>query len=298
MSFYTISLLLGVLTNQASAGCGMSSLRGEDPCPPTTPAGPPVQPWLNKCPKGMPKQWACLDPKIEFPTVECIVADLKACGTLDNSRVLLYSYGATTVEVREKVRDTLGDPRPVMFNDALPTEWDKAIFNEPRFGLTQGKIADPDVNKRNEAFVNRFSSALTVAAKGQVIMVTKSRDSKYGGSGAYSKPNPADAKPNVWRNFEFPLAQRNPDVTQVVSYALDEDPLRPVVDFEPGKGHEMLPMPTFPDPPLKKVKTAPGPMGPLGGPPKKPDNGEGSSKKPVGGGGRRPIGKRGQEFRS
>lgn len=251
MSLYSISLVLGVLANQALAGCGLSKL-----CPDPDPAGK----WLNSCPKGIPKKWACLDPSIDFPTVDCIVADLIACGTLDKNQVLLYSYGATTVEVRTKVRDKL-NPRPVMFNDALPDEWHDAMASEERFGLREGKTADPDVPKRNDAFVNRFSAALTKAAKGEVILVTASRTSKFGGSGAYSKPDPKTSKENVWRTYEFPLAQRNPDVTSVVSYALDEEPLKKVVDWEPGKGGEMLPEPRFDNPPLRKVNADPGPSG-------------------------------------
>jgi hypothetical protein len=245
----------------------------------------------------MPKQWACLDPKIEFPTVECIVADLKACGTLDKNPLLLYSFGATTVEVRTKVRDTM-DPRPVMFNDALPLDWDQKIMGEERFGLKQGKIADPDVNKRNDAFVQRFSAALAVAAKGDVMVVTRSRESKYGGSGAYSKPNPADSKENVWRTYELPLAQRNEDVGRIVSFALDEDPIKPVVDYERGKKGEIMPMPTFPDPPLRKVAAPISPLGPIAGPSNsdpRPKNPPADPKKPLPGG-RRPFAVRGQGY--
>jgi hypothetical protein len=259
MSLYSISLVLGILANQALAGCIPSK---EKACP------APANPWLNKCPKGIPKTWACLDPKIKFPTVDCIVADLKTCGTLDANPVLLYSFSATTVEVRTKVRDVL-NPRPVMFNDALPDDWHNKIKVVKRFGLQQGKIADPNVNKRNDAFVNRFSAALTKAAKGEVILVTKNRNSDFGGSGAYSMPNPKTAKENVWRTYEFPLAQRNPAVTRVVTYALTENSLNKVVDFEPqGKKGAVLPKPKFPDPPLPKVNATPGPSKPVPGPSK------------------------------
>ncbi|KAF9695708.1 hypothetical protein EKO04_006371 [Ascochyta lentis] len=112
MPVVLLGLMLGVLANQALAGCMISTLK---PCPEQ--AGI----WLNKCPKGAPRTWACLDPKLEFPTVDCIVKDLKACGTLETNPLLLYSFGATTVQVRTQVRDVL-KPRPVMFNDALPLE--------------------------------------------------------------------------------------------------------------------------------------------------------------------------------
>ena len=263
MSLGSISFFLGILANQALAGCLPSR---EKPCPAPAPQpGPaPASSWLNDCPKGIPDNWACLDPSIEFPTVECMVADLKACGTLENNRLLLYSFGASTVEVRTKLRDTL-DPRPVTFNDALPRAWDKQVMEGERFGLLQGKLADPDVNQRQDIIVQRYSAALAIAARGEVMVVTKSRISANGGSGAYSMPNPKDTKENVWRTYEFPLAQRNPDVTRVVSYALDEDPMNPVVDWERGKKGDLLPEPSFPDPPLRKVIATPGPSKPAPG---------------------------------
>ncbi|KAH6642048.1 hypothetical protein C7974DRAFT_384737 [Boeremia exigua] len=239
MSTYILVITLGLFTSNALAGCIPSKL---------APCEVGVQ-WLNKCPKGIPKKWACLDPKIDFPTVDCIAADIEACGTLAANPALFYSFGATTIEVRTKIRDTL-TPRPVMFNDALPKDWDNKISAEPRFGLTQGKIADPGFQKRYDAYVNRFSAAMAKAAKGEVIIVTQTRTSRNQGEGAYSKPDPQTPAENRWRVYEFPIAQRNPKVTSVVSYALQENPLKKVVDFQPnGAKGELLPMPSFPNPP-------------------------------------------------
>lgn len=248
MSAHVLVLTLGLLVNNAIAGCIPSK-------PATCEIGAQ---WLNKCPNGMPKKWACLDPKIAFPTVDCIVADIKACGTLDNNPALFYSFGATTIEVRTKVRDTL-NPRPVMFNDALPQDWDNKIAAEPRFGLTQGKLADPGFQRRYDAYVNRFSAAMAKAAQGEVIVVTKTRVSRNTGSGAYSLPDPQTPAENRWRLYEFPVAQRNAKVTGVVSYALEEKPLKKVIDFQPGVKGEVLPMPTFPDPPKPAPPAQPSP---------------------------------------
>ncbi|KAF3037187.1 hypothetical protein E8E12_001945 [Didymella heteroderae] len=208
----------------------------------------PATQWLNKCPKGLPKKWACLDPKIDFPTVDCIAADIVACGTLEKNPALFYSFGATTIEVRTEIRDKLS-PKPVMFNDVLPQDWDDKITKEPRFGLLQGKIAEPGYMKRYDAYVNRFSAAMAKVAQGEVIIVTKTRISRNKGDGAYSLPDPQTPAENRWRLYEFPVAQRNPKVTSVVSYALEEKPLKKVVDFQPGVKGALLPMPSFPNPP-------------------------------------------------
>jgi hypothetical protein len=153
-----------------------------------------------------------------------------------------------------------------MFNDALPDDWHNKIKVVERFGLQQGKFADLNVNKTNDAFVNRFSAVLAKAAKGEVILLTRNRNSDFGGSGAYSKLDPTTAKENVWTTYEFPLAQRNAAVTRVVSYALTEKQLSKVVDFEPkGVKGAVLPEPQFPNPPLPKVNAAPSPSKPKTG---------------------------------
>ncbi|KAF1953008.1 hypothetical protein CC80DRAFT_494907 [Byssothecium circinans] len=271
MLLYSASFVLAILVSQTLAGCNPSKSK---PCPPGSdiplapvpvpapaPAPRPNEKWLDKCPKGMPKAWACLDPKIKFPTVDCIVADIKTCGTLDANPVLLYSFGAATVNVRTKVRDVL-NPRPAMWNNVLPNDWHVKMAKTERFALVQGKLPDPGADKRAEAFRNRFSAALTQAAKGEVILVTLDRNSQHGGSGAYSIPPPESTEPNVWRLYEFPMAQRNKDVTRVVSYALSDPELKRVVDFERGQKTGLLPMPQFPDPPLPKMDASPSPSTP------------------------------------
>jgi hypothetical protein len=255
MSAYVLGLIIGLLANKAMAGCMMS--RQAD-------CTPGAQ-WLNKCPKGMPKKWACLDPKIDFPTVECIAADIIACGTLEKNPALFYSFGATTIEVRTKVRDKL-NPKPVMFNDALPQDWDDKVTRDPRFGLLQGKIADPGYLARYDAYVNRFSAAMAKVAQGEVIVVTATRTSRNTGNGAYSLPDPQTPAENRWRLYEFPIAQRNPKVTSVVSYALEEKPLKKVVDFQPGVKGAVLPKPSFPNPPKPAGPRPASPQQPAAGP--------------------------------
>lgn len=105
--------------------------------------------------------------------------------------------------MRTKVRDKLS-PKPVMFNDALPQDWDNKVARDPRFGLLQGKIADPGYEKRYDAYVNRFSAAMAKVAQGEVIIVTATRTSRNTGNGAYSLPDPQTPAENRWRLYEFP----------------------------------------------------------------------------------------------
>jgi hypothetical protein len=268
MSVYFLVLAIALFADKAMAGCIPSK-------PAKSVPGPQ---WLNKCPRGIPRQWACQDPKITFPTVDCIAADIEACGALENNPALFYSFGAKVDDVRTKVRDKLS-PKPVMFNDVLPLDWEKRVIEHPRFGLVQGKIADPRYMERYDAYIHRRSAAMAQAAKGEVILVTLKRTSENTGVGAYSLPDPKDCAENTWRVYEFPMAQRNSRVTSVASYALEEKPLKKVVDFQPGRKGMMLPEPSFPNPPKPaspqqpapgSAKPKPASSKPAPAPPKKP----------------------------
>lgn len=61
----------------ATAGNCFSD-QSEDVVP--APTGPTEDeiPCLNRPPAG--ELWACQDPSIDFPTVECLLADIKTCG--------------------------------------------------------------------------------------------------------------------------------------------------------------------------------------------------------------------------
>lgn len=52
--------------------------------------------------------WACGIPKVDFPTVDCLTADMKACGNVGQNSVF-YSFGARTEQV-VPFRDSL-NPR-------------------------------------------------------------------------------------------------------------------------------------------------------------------------------------------
>ena len=63
------------------------------------------------------EKWACEAEDLIFPTVECILADMKTCGNVGENTVF-YSFGANTVQARTGLRDGL-TPKGTMFNDAL-----------------------------------------------------------------------------------------------------------------------------------------------------------------------------------
>ena len=117
-------LLLIALYSLQRVGIGAFSLNCficcRDPDDPQ-PAPQDYLPCKNR-PPGQPDWapdggWACM--KVNFPTVECLAADMKACGNVgDNS--IFYSFGARTDDTRP-FRDQL-NPRGMIFNEALDEE--------------------------------------------------------------------------------------------------------------------------------------------------------------------------------
>lgn len=94
--------------------------------PPPPPGVLPGAKWRQcnaRPPKG--QKWACEDDGLDFPTVDCLVQDIKTCDLLnkDGASTIFYSFGVATKEARPKVRDKL-DPHGVMFNDGLMSDAD------------------------------------------------------------------------------------------------------------------------------------------------------------------------------
>ena len=91
----------------------------EDPLPPARPVPMGQYPTRPVCRKSPPSngKWACEDPNIIFPTVDCILADMKLCGYLGKNSVF-KSFGAEVPEISATFLDKL-TPRGVVFNEAL-----------------------------------------------------------------------------------------------------------------------------------------------------------------------------------
>ena len=237
--------LFSIHTTYTLAGQCLSICRDPDDCPPSS-ARP--SDWQN-CPSGPANgaRWACQASNIDFPTVACLIADMRTCGLIGQGgrSTVFYSFGATTVDARTKVRDTL-DPKGVLFNDALDEDYWNLVINVAKFHLYD--------DRRHAVFVARYAEAMATVSTGEVFLVVKNYNGAGGGQGAYQNPLPGDTNKNVWRSYEFPTLQRNAAVTQVTSIDLSDN-LERHVDWQPNSNREELPasgasdLPVPPPPP-------------------------------------------------
>lgn len=228
----TLLYLLSTYASYTLAGNCISSCRDPDDCPPDLGAK-----WQT-CPGKPAKkaQWACQAADIDFPTVDCLAADMRTCGLVGQGgrSTVFYSFGATTKEVRETFRDTL-NPKGVMFNDALDDDYWEIVLKARRYRL--------DLSNRNTVFVARYAEAMAQVSSGEAFIVVENYNGKGGGHGAYQQPLAGDNAPNVWSSYEFPTLQRNPAITKVTSVDLSNK-LNQHVDWEPNKNFRLLPAST------------------------------------------------------
>lgn len=242
--FLVLPALCLFLQTALGMGTCLSSLR--DPDSIDSPA--PVEIWTSACPKfkgdAPPGGWNCAKSTVKFPTVDCIKADMEACGMIGTGPTVFYSMGAGANKARIMVRDKLS-PKGVMFNDALPQAWTDALKVVTRFSLTSAKA--------QTVMAAKISVALAELTSGEAIVVVKKRDGDFGGVGAYQDPDP-DIDGNVWRDYEFPTLQKNSAVTKVICIGLEgEQAGVHVTDWTRGGKDEVLTMKAIPeDPPAAR----------------------------------------------
>ncbi len=118
--------------------------------------------------------WACDHTKVDFPTVECLAADMMSCGNVGNNSVF-YSFGARTEDVRP-FRDTL-NPKGTMFNDALDDYYVRAIapLGNDWFHLSDITVRGTSgLNynmNRQDIFTARYSEALAQVSSDTAYIV-------------------------------------------------------------------------------------------------------------------------------
>ncbi|KAL9616766.1 MAG: hypothetical protein Q9160_008391 [Pyrenula sp. 1 TL-2023] len=219
----------------------------------------------NRPPKG--QKWACEDESPDFPTVDCLVQDIKTCDLVNKNgaSTIFYSFSANTNDVRPNVRNKLM-PRGVMFNDALMSEifekteecwWDQ-VAKSPRFHIGDPTVMkDPskksDYMHRQNTLVVRYSEALACVSTGNVYMVYGQYEGDGGLDdglgGIYQKPREAEPNdprrevrvPNAWRAYEFGTIQKHPVAKNI--YGVDKSKVSPLdnVEWERGKGQKEMP---------------------------------------------------------
>lgn len=242
--FLVLPALCLFLQTVLGMGTCLSSLRDPD----SIDSPEPVEIWTGACPKfegdAPPGGWNCAKPTLKFPTVDCIKADMEACGVIGTGPTVFYSMGAGANEARTMVRDKLS-PRGVMFNDALPQKWTDALNKVAHFGLTSAKA--------QTVMAAKISVALAELTSGEAFFVVDKREGEYGGVGAYQTPKTSN-NGNMWRDYEFPTLQKNSAVTKVICIALNgEQAGVHVTDWTRGGKHEVLAMKAIPeDPPAAR----------------------------------------------
>ncbi|KAL8920513.1 MAG: hypothetical protein Q9208_006263, partial [Pyrenodesmia sp. 3 TL-2023] len=199
------------------------------------------------------QQWACEADNLQFPTVECLVQDMKTCDIVNRggANTVFYSFGAATVGARVNVRDNL-TPKGVMFNDGLMSDadWSKKVLENPKYAIGDRTIMD-DPSKRSHGldrgniFVARMSEAMARVSTNDVYMVygqpVGEGGMDAGLGGVYQLPRPKDQVPNAWRIFEFPTLQKYSSVNKIFGvdgsngYPLDH------VEWTRGSNQRVLP---------------------------------------------------------
>ncbi|KAL8901267.1 MAG: hypothetical protein Q9207_005286 [Kuettlingeria erythrocarpa] len=233
----------------------------EPPRPPGQPAPPgffPDPKWsqCNARPRNGQK-WACEADNLDFPTVECLVQDIKTCDVVNKNgaSTVFYSFGVATVGARQNVRDKL-IPKGVMFNDGLMNDgsWDK-VLKRAKYAIGDPTIMDDPSKKshglsRNNIFVARMSEALARVSTNDVYFVYGQEVGEGGKDdglgGVYQLPRPVSDSnlkpvPNAWRTYEFPTLQKYSSVNKI--YGVDGSTGYPLDHVEWTRGTKQKELP-------------------------------------------------------
>jgi hypothetical protein len=227
----------------AAAGSCFSD-QSEDAQP--APAGPTQA--RKTCPNGPPEGglWACEDPRIDFPTVECLTADVKTCGIIgaNNAQSVFYSFGVDQNNIGA-LRDRLTPPGN-MYNDMLDDDyWNRVMFGRrDTFRL--------EIPARLQVFIARSAEAYAAACSGEVLVYVGQRQGLSGGMGAFQLPDPSKPGPNILRTYELPSLQRNSAVTRIVSVDVSNN-FQHDVDWENGQSAPGLNNPLIPESPASTL---------------------------------------------
>ncbi|KAK5457174.1 hypothetical protein LTS15_004955 [Exophiala xenobiotica] len=121
-----LSILLGTQIKSTTAGNCFSDQSEDLGSAPTVPTKV-----IKKCLNGPAagELWACQDPSIDFPTVECLTADIKTCGILgaDNAPSIFYSFGVDEEHINS-LRDQV-TPLGNLYRDMLDDDYTKTVLN-------------------------------------------------------------------------------------------------------------------------------------------------------------------------
>ncbi|KIX00254.1 uncharacterized protein Z518_10393 [Rhinocladiella mackenziei CBS 650.93] len=211
-----------------------------DPQPMPAKPYPPGKTCPDRPPDG--ELWACEDPNIDFPTVECLIADMKTCGIITNGHpTILFSFGVSNGNIK-KLRDQY-NPLGNVYNE-MP---DNAYWGNVMMG-SRGKTFQLGINERGDVYIARSAEAIGAAASGDILVYVGEKNG-YGGLGAFQQDNPEkrrpDNGPNIFRTYELPAVQHNGSVTRIISVDISNN-AQHTVDWENGQSAPGLNNPLLP----------------------------------------------------
>ena len=72
--------------------------------------------------------WACQDPSIDFPTVECLLADIKTCGIIgtNGAQSVFYAFGVVKQSIGA-LRDQLTPTGNVYYDMLDENYWETVM---------------------------------------------------------------------------------------------------------------------------------------------------------------------------
>ena len=165
--------------------------------------------------------WACDPSKVDFPTVDCLAADMRSCGNVGDNSVF-YSFGGRPGDARA-FRDTL-NPKGTMFNDALDDDYTRHVIirGDFRFHIsdtaTRGTGGLNRGMNRQNIYTARYCEAFAKVSTGTAYLVVlryegheqHNRDGRPGIFQEPLPPDPNDPNPNqnLWGIYELPTLQR------------------------------------------------------------------------------------------
>lgn len=217
---------------------------------------PPGKICPGKPPKG--ERWACEDPSINFPTVDCLIADIKTCGIISNGHpTILFSFGVGQGNIK-KVRDQY-NPLGNVYDDMLDNAYWASVMDK-KTG-SRGEVFRLDIRERLLVFLARSGEAIGAVASGDVLVYIGKRDG-HGGLGAFQQDDPEIRRdgPNIFRTYELPALQRNSAVTSIISVDISNN-AQHTVDWENGQSAPNLNNPLLPPGSANDMPVPPVPAG-------------------------------------
>ncbi|KIX06948.1 uncharacterized protein Z518_04924 [Rhinocladiella mackenziei CBS 650.93] len=230
------------------------------------PLAPPLPPYKEG--KLCPELWACEDPNLDFPTVECLLADVKTCGIIgaNGAPTIMYSFGVTDGNIA-KFHDPIV-PEGNIYRDMLDGPyWTQAITHTNLKDKTKHDPFKLGVPARVDVLIARSAEAYAASASGEVLVFIGQQKGTVEGDtmlGIFQKPfvdpkNP-NPDPSMLQTYEIPILQRNPTVTRIVSIDVSNNFQRDV-DWENGQSPPGLDNPLLPLGEADNIPVPPVPAG-------------------------------------